>query len=118
MNPLIDALTENVWPLSFILVALLALRQFREDVRPIFLSMRDGLQVQAQKNSSKWALGCLVGANGGAGALVQVATEMHWPMVKAFAFVGGAMVAAVMGWLVVSPMQKPNGNGGTTPPIP
>lgn len=96
-----------VWPLSFILIALIMLRQVREDVRPIFRGMVGTLATQSSTNAVAWAVGIMMGTLGSLGALSEVAKGMNWPFLEAFAKVAQPGLAAVVSYIMASPAQKP-----------
>jgi len=106
-----------VWPLCFLLLSLVLLRQLREDVRPIFRGMVGSLATQSSKNATAWALGMMVGTLGSLQALGEVADKMQWPYVSAFAKILQPGLAAVLGYIMASPAQKPTVSS-TNPPIP
>lgn len=85
LNILIEVFTENVWPLCFLLVALIILKRAREDVRPIFIKMRDSLTAQAGKYAMLWAFALLTATLASLQALQEVAQQMQWVYVAAAA---------------------------------
>lgn len=102
-----------VWPLSFILIALFLLRQLKEDVHPIFVGMVGTLAKQSSNNAVAWAVGIMMGLLGCLQALGEVAAQMHWLYLAAFAKVLQPGLAAIVSYIMASPAQKP-----PTPPSP
>lgn len=56
MNTLIDVLQPMATPLAIVLIGLLALRQVRDDVRPIFSGIVSGVAKSAQSNALAYAI--------------------------------------------------------------
>lgn len=50
-----------VWPLAFMLLVLVITRQFFQDVRPIFVSVVNGVAKDAQSNARAYAIAILFG---------------------------------------------------------
>lgn len=111
----IFAANSLVWPLSFILIALLLLRQLRDDVRPIFTGMIGSLAKQSTSNAVAWAMGIMMGLLGSLEALGEVAQQMHWLYLAAFAKVLQPGLAAVVSYIMASPAQKPPATPATPP---
>lgn len=114
----IFAANSLVWPLSFILISLLLLRQLRDDVRPIFSGMIGTLAKQSSNNAVAWAVGIMMGLLGSLEALGEVAQQMHWLYLAAFAKVLQPGLAAIVSYIMASPAQKPPVPSSTTPPFP
>lgn len=111
----IFAANSLVWPLSFILISLLVLRQLRDDVRPIFNGMVGALSTQATRNAVAWAVGIMMGTLASLQAMSEVAHQMQWPYIEALAKILQPGLAAVVAYIMASPTQKPS---STTPPFP
>lgn len=105
-----------IWPLSFILIALILLRQLREDVRPIFRGMVGTLADQSSRNAVAWSLGLMMGTLGSLQALSEVAHQMEWKYLEAFAKVLQPGLAAIVSYIMASPAQKPP--IVVSPPVP
>lgn len=105
-----------VWPLSFLLIMLILLRQLREDVRPIFIGMVGTLAKQSTSNAVSWAIGLMMGLLGSLEALGEVAQAMHWTYLAAFAKVLQPGLAAIVGYIIASPAQKPPATPSVPPP--
>lgn len=75
MAPNIFAADSLVWPLCFLLLALLVLRQIRDDVHPIFIGVVKGLTVSAQSNALYFGMMIICGLNAGFPALAAVAAK-------------------------------------------
>ena len=95
-----------VWPLCFLLIALLCLKQVRDDIRPIFRGIVGGLAVKAQSNSVAWAIGLMMASLGSMQALVEVAKQMHWPYVEAFAMIATPFLAGLVTYSMKSPLTN------------
>lgn len=117
MKVLIEILSANVWPLAFLFVFLVLLKAFRQEVQPLFLVVRDGLKVQAGRNSVAWAVGGMVGTLASLQAMSEVGESMHWPYVAAGAKILQPGLAAVLGYIMKSPSQQV-ATGTTNPPFP
>lgn len=114
LNILVETLAANIWPLSFLLVALVILRRIRDDVRPIFLGMVAPLTKQAQTNAVAWTVGIMLGILSSLGALTEVANTQHWVFVANFCKVLGPGLATIVALIKQSPMPPPS---QTTPPF-
>lgn len=121
---ILDAVTTtliaNATPLSIILIGLLVLKQLRDDIRPIFLSMVQPLQRQAQTNAVAWAIGIMLGTLASMGALVEVATQMHWVAVANICKVTSPFLATIVALIKQSPAgsaPQPTSSNATTPPF-
>ncbi len=96
-----------VRPLSFILIALILLRQLRDEVRPIFSGMIGTLAKQSSSNAVAWAVGIMMGTLASLQALGEVAQQLHWIYVAAFAKVLQPGLAGIVAYIMASPAQKP-----------
>jgi hypothetical protein len=103
-----------VWPLTVILLALVILRDFREEVQPIVRSMRDALAQQATKNAMAWAMAMMVGASASMQAMVDVFHQLNWYYGEAAARIIGPGLIAVIALL----RNPPNSSPPTNPPFP
>ncbi len=117
----LSALLEaDVWPLTGLLIALLILKQVKDDVRPIFLALVGPLQKQAQSNAVAWAVGIMLGVLSSLGALTEVAAAQHWVYVGIICKVIGPGLATIVALIKQSPVPpdlKPAPTGTTTPPF-
>lgn len=118
MTRLADTLAPLVWPLCFLLVALLVLKQVKDDVRPIFIRMVDPLAKQAQENASDIGRAFLFGASASLAAWYDVFSQVDavtmkgmtaWQLSALLAKVANPFIVAFLATLV-----KPTSN----PPIP
>lgn len=109
-----------VWPLCFLLVSLIVLRQLRDDVRPIFVNVVAGVAKNAQGNAIFYALAMMIGTLSSLQALADVAREMHWGYVEAFAKILQPGLAAVVGLMMRTPgnISVATAPTGTEPPFP
>ena len=94
-----------VWPLSFLLIALLILKRVQDDVRPIFLGMVGPLAKQAQTNAVAWTVGLMLGVLSSLGALTEVATQMQWTYVAIACKVLGPGLATIVALIKQSPVE-------------
>lgn len=74
MNPFVA--DSVVWPLTALLMFLLVLWRVQQDVRPIFLTVRDGLVREAGSNAPAYAICILFGLSASASAFVDVFQHM------------------------------------------
>ena len=95
-----------VWPLVFLLLALLVLKQVRDEIRPIFRNIVGGLAVKAQSNAIAWAIVLLIATLGSMNALQEVAGENNWPFVKAFAKILTPFIAGLVAGARTSPLTN------------
>lgn len=104
MNPN-DFLAANslVWPLCFLLMSLLILRQLRDDVRPIVHGMTGALAAQAARYSAAWAMAGLYACAASFQALAEVAAQLGWVYVAAFAKVTQPAFVAIIAFVSKSP---------------
>lgn len=107
-----DALAPFAWSSIGILIAVLVLKQVRNDIRPIFIAMVDPLKKQAQTNATAWAVGLMLGVLSSLGALTEVATQMHWIYVAIACKVLGPGLATIVALIKQSPVEPP------APPAP
>jgi hypothetical protein len=121
----IFAANSLVWPLCFLLVALIVLKQLREDVRPIFVNVVAGVAKNAQGNALFYAMAMMIGTLSSLQALADVAREFHWVYVEAIAKILQPGLAAVVGLMMrtpgniaVSTGNPPPTSSTTTPPFP
>lgn len=102
-----------VWPLVFLLIALFVLRKVEADLRPVFTSVVTGVAGNAQVNALRYAMAMMLASLSAMQALGDVAREMHWPYVEAFAKIATPALAAVVAF--VQPSGPPT---ATKPPAP
>ncbi|MBS0328210.1 MAG: hypothetical protein JSR30_00025 [Proteobacteria bacterium] len=112
----IFATNSLVWPLTFLLIALLLLRQVREDLRPIVSGMVGQLATQSQKYAMIWALALLVGFNSSMMALIDEAHKLGWGYLESAARVLAPGIGAVIGILKLQ--QAVPKSSGTPPSTP
>lgn len=113
-DAIIESLSVLVWPLIGILFGLLILKQLKDDVRPIFLSMVGPLAKQAQTNAIAWATGIMLGVLSSLGALTEVAAQMKWVWVGILCKVLGPGLATIVALIKQSPVTE---TSGTPPPF-
>lgn len=94
-----------VWPLCFLLVALLIMRQLREDVRPIFRGIVVGLASQAQSNAMAWAVGLAMATLGSMTAAIDVAHANGWINVESALKIATPFIATLVTLSMKSPIK-------------
>jgi len=104
-----------VWPLAFLLIALVILKRIREDVRPIFRAMVDPLTKQAQTNAVAWAIGIMLGIQSSLGALKEVADAQNWIVVASTCKIVGPGLCTIVALILRSPTEKRIQTSTTTP---
>lgn len=114
----IFAASSIVWPLTFLLIALLILKRIRDDVRPIFRAMVDPLAKQAQTNAVAWAIGIMLGIQSSMGALKEVADAMGWIVVANMCKIVGPGLCTIVALIMKSPTEKKNEQQVVPPPTP
>lgn len=77
MSPYVEILSSLVWPLVVLLIALVVLRQIREDVRPIFVQVVNGVAQSAGSNAPAYAIAVLFGLSASMSAFVDVFKELN-----------------------------------------
>jgi hypothetical protein len=106
-----------VWPLCFLLVALMVLKKLGDDVRPIVRGIVIGLSTKAQSNAVQWATLIAVATLGSMDALKDVARANGWVFVEAFAHIASPFIATFAGARVLASQQAQTG-GPTTVSLP
>jgi hypothetical protein len=96
-----------VWPLCFLLISLLVLKQVRDDVRPIFRGIIGGLAVRAQNNAVEWAMLLAVATLGSFQSLIDVAHANGWTFVESFSKVAAPFLAGIVAGARISPLTPP-----------
>lgn len=120
MNTLIEILETNVWPLSFLLVTLIVMRQLREDLNPIFRGMVGTLAVESTQNSFEWMLMILTAVMASLQAIQEVAQQNHWIWLGFLAKVlqpGLGVIVAIGNRMLNRKMNPKVPTGTTNPPI-
>jgi hypothetical protein len=106
-----------VWPLSFVLIALLALHRFFSDVRPIFVTVVQGVTKNAQSNAPAYAMAIGFGLSASLMALATEAEKLGWLYIAAGAkvlnpFIAGCVAYATQNKFIdpsaPPPEKKPN----------
>lgn len=95
-----------VWPLTLLLVLLMVLRKLGNSVDPIFQSMVGGLKTQAARHSMAWLMAMMYASAASLQALGEVAADLQWVYVAAFAKVIQPAVVAVIAYVNRPPEQK------------
>lgn len=102
-----------IWPLAFLLVALLVVRQIRDEMKPVARAVVDGLAKHGARHSLAYAMAILYATAASLQALADVARDMGWLYVEAFAKVVQPGAVAIIAFVRPSPAES-----GTRPPIP
>lgn len=124
-----DTLPQLIWPLCFLLVSLLILRQVRDDLRPIVRNVIEGLSKQAGTNAVAFAIAFGFGISASISAFIDVFHQLTRTVYEdlsvhqyavMWAKVLNPFVVAVLAYATQSKFQ--NGNGGsrsgtTNPPF-
>lgn len=97
-----------VWPLTFLLVSLFILRRIEEDLRPVFRNVVNGVASNAQGNALRYAMAMMLASLSGMQALGDVARELGWIYVEAFAKVAQPALAAIVGYIIKSDGPTPS----------
>lgn len=95
-----------VWPLAFVLVALVALRQLSGLIAPIAETVVSGLATHAQKYAFAYAMACVYAAAASLQALADEATKLNWLYVAAAAKVIQPGAVALIAYVSKSPSGK------------
>lgn len=72
MNPNPFVADSIVWPLTVLLIFLIVLWRVQQDVRPIFIAVRDGVAKEAGNNSAAYAIAIMFGLTAAASAFIDV----------------------------------------------
>jgi hypothetical protein len=91
-----------VWPLTFLLVSLFVLRRIEEDLRPVFRNVVTGVAANAQSNALRYAMAMMLASLSAMQALGDVARELGWVYIEAFAKVAQPALAAIVGYIIKS----------------
>lgn len=92
-----------IWPLTFMLVSLLLLRQLRMDLNPIFRSVIGGVSQNAQRNSMAYAMCFLMACAASLQALADVSRDLGWVYVEAACKVIQPGTVAIIAYVTKSP---------------
>lgn len=111
----VTALLPFIWPLIFLLIMLVLLRQVRADVQPIMVGIVKGLAAGSTKNPLFYAMALMLGLSASLGALAEVAHAFGWKYVEAFARVAQPFFVAVIAYAIKPP--SPSVADTTNPPV-
>lgn len=92
-----------VWPLTFLLLALIIIRKIGDDMRPVFVGVVGGVAQNAKQYSLMYAMGALYATGASLQALGEVATQFEWVYVAAFAKVAQPGVIAIIAYVTKPP---------------
>lgn len=122
MNAFLDP-PPVVWPLCFLLVALIVIHLVREEVKPIMRAVVGGLTTDAGRNYKAYATAIAFGLSASLSAWVEAfkdltaadaATLSYWQLSALFARVANPFLVAMLAYA-----YKPQGQTGETkPPFP
>lgn len=113
-----------VWPLSFILIALIVLRQAWEELHPIFVGMINSLAKNAGANATLVGIALLFGISASLSAFWDVfhsldrksLMEMSWHQyIAMWTKVWNPFIVAFLAKIIPTP---PRSSSDTNPPIP
>lgn len=111
----IFAVNSLVWPLTFIFVSLVVLRQLRDQVAPIFRGMVSSLTVQSSRYAMAWTFAALTATLAALQSLQEVCQQMHWVYIGAAAKVLQPGLAVLVAYGRAQPTNGTNGTPGSTP---
>lgn len=117
MNTLADIFAPLVWPLCFLLVALVLLWQIREQLSPVINGVVGGLAKNAQSNALTYGLAIGYGLSAALQALAEQATALQWVYVAAAAKVMNPFIVAMLAFAAKNNLgdKQPT---PTAPPFP
>ena len=92
-----------VWPLAFILVALIVIRKIGDDIRPVASAVIGGVAKNAAQHSLAYAMATILAVLSGLNALAEVSTEFHWTYVVAATKILTPMLATIIAYLTKPP---------------
>lgn len=110
----IEIVVANVWLLGGLLIALLILKQVKDDVRPIFVALVGPLTKNAATNALQWVNGILLAILSLLGALAEVSVTMKWVVVSILCKLAGPPIATIIALMNKSPINPP---APVTPPV-
>lgn len=112
-----------MWPLVFLLVALLVLRHLRDEVKPVFSSIVGGLSKNAASNATQYAIALGFGLSASMSAFYDVFSTLGRTDLAALSWhqyfalwtkVGNPFIVAVLAYATQSTPKKAD---GTKPPF-
>ena len=127
MNEIIDHIMNppsGVWLMVFMLIGLLALRQLRADLKPIFTNIIDGVAKNAGRNSVAYATAIAFGLSASLSAWVDAFKELSsaqaaqmsaWQFSAIFANILNPFIVAMLAYAY---RNQPKDGTTTTPPFP
>ncbi len=95
-----------VWPMAFLLVSLIIIRKLGNSIEPIFQGLTSGLKNQAARHSMAWLMALMYASAASLQALGEVATQLGWVYVAAFAKVIQPAVVAIIAFVNRPPESK------------
>jgi hypothetical protein len=116
MKPEYFAANSLVWPLTVILLCLLILWRVGDELQPVFKGVVNQLATQSQKYALLWVTAAMYGALASMQALIDVAHQLEWYYLEAFARVVGPGIAAIVAYNR-QPIEK-SSSTPTNPPFP
>jgi hypothetical protein len=75
-------------------------------VRPVFRNVVNGVAANAQSNALRYAMAMMLASVAGMQALADVARDMEWKYVEAFAKIAQPALTAVVGFVIKSEAQN------------
>lgn len=101
MNPFVA--DSSVWPLAFVLVALMVLKRFSALIDPVATEVVRGLSGHAQKYAFAYAMAMVYAAAASLQALADEATRLGWLYIAASAKVIQPGAVALIAYVSKSP---------------
>lgn len=105
-----------VWPLTFLLVALLLLRKMEARINPIVDGITNTLATDATRYATAWMMGAIYAGAASCQALGEVARQFEWIYVEAVAKVLQPGLVAIIAYVTRSPSQNAQ-KADTKPPF-
>ncbi len=115
-----------VWPLAFILVTLLFVRQLRTDASPIIKGVITGLSVNATRNASQYAIALLFGVSASCSAFIDVFAKLDvaaWGAISWHQYatlwvrVANPFFVAILAYATQNGFSPARQSSGTIPPF-
>lgn len=112
-----------VWPLTFLLVALVVIHLVREEVKPIIRAVVAGLSTDAATHSKTYATYIAFGLSASLAAWVEAFKDLsaanaadlsYWQFSAIFARILNPFIVAIL----AAAYRNGPSNGGTKPPFP
>lgn len=106
-----------IWPLTFLLIALVILKKADAALKPIVTGVVNGVASNATQHALAWAMVAFLSVISGMEALGDVARQFHWVYVEAFCKIVTPMLATAVAALT-KPPQSIQADAPKTPVAP